>query len=84
MSNVDLGSMTGPSRPGMSRYSFTDSHGYRVGPVIEAHTAIEARAKVVGLTGIEPRYCTHLSDYHPLASVAALPDPEDMYGYLFP
>ena len=82
MSNVDLGSMTDPSH-GMSRYEFTDSHGYRVGPVIEACTAVEAQP-VVGLTGIEPRYCTHLSDYHPLASVAALPDPEDMYGYLFP
>ena len=46
----------------MSRYEFTDSNGYRVGPVIEARTATEARAKVEGITGQIPRYCTHLSD----------------------
>ena len=83
MSNVDLGNMTGPSHPGMSRYEFTDSNGYRVGPVIEAATALDARARVVGITGIEPAHCTHLSDYHSMTCASALPDPEDMYDYLF-
>ena len=81
MSNVHItGSV--PS-PGMSRYSFTDSNGYRVGPVIEAATALEARARVVGITGLEPRYCTHLSDYHSMTAGAALPDPGDYYDHLF-
>jgi hypothetical protein len=71
----------------MSRYEFTDSNGYRAGPAIEARTASEARARVEGITGLKPRYCTHLSDDHGRASdmapVTALPDPEDMYGHLF-
>lgn len=64
MSNVYLGSMEAPSRPGMSRYSFTDSNGYRVGPVIEARNPEDARAKVEGLTGLRPAHCSHLSSYH--------------------
>ena len=83
MSNVDLGNMTGPSHPGMSRYEFTDSNGYRVGPVIEAATALEARTRVVGITGIEPRHCTHLSGYRSITAGTALPDPEDYYDHLF-
>ena len=71
----------------MSRYSFTGSNGYRVGPVIEATTALEARAKVTGITGIEPAHCTHLSDRtgraSDLAPVIEMPDPEWAYGHLF-
>ena len=67
---------TAPS-PGMSRYEFTDSNGYRIGPVIEARTAAEASVKVRGYTGHTGRLnCTHLSDYHPPGGI----DPIFYYG----
>lgn len=62
--------------PGMSRYEFTDSNGYRVGPVIEARTAEEARAKAEGYTGRRDLICTHLSDYH----APGYTDPAFLYG----
>ncbi len=59
--------MQAPSA-GMSRYSYTDANGYRVGPVIEAKTASDARDILrasVDLTGrAYPLRCTHLSDSH--------------------
>ena len=60
----------------MSRYHFTDSNGYRIGPVIEARTALDARARVIGITGRADLLCTHLSDDHGNGYV----DPIFFYG----
>jgi hypothetical protein len=46
----------------MSRYIFTGSNGYRVGPVIHARTSAEARTRFEELTGSSPAHCNHLSD----------------------
>lgn len=78
MSAVSLPDHWENPAPGMSRYEFTDEHGYRVGPVIEARTAAEAREKVTGITGHAGRLnCTHLSDHHPAITG---PDPIFFYG----
>ena len=69
--------------PGMSRYQFTRPGGYHV-ITVEARTALEARQVAVSRSGRSDLICTHLSDYHSMTPAPAMPDPEDMYGYLFP